>query len=65
MAQSAMESTTPLTRVDLTIKDNRDQAVFELRRALDTADDAKLVVWARTWGESAMRALMKPLTISQ
>lgn len=50
----------PRTAADLTLRTNHDRALFELRRALDTADDAKLAVWARTWGEPAMRALMKP-----
>lgn len=50
----------PLSKTDLSLPLNKDQALFELRRALDIGDDAKLVVWARTWGEPAMRALTKP-----
>lgn len=56
--QSPMQTLTPLSRVDLMFKDNRDQAAWELRRALDSGDDLWLARWARHWGEPAMRVLL-------
>lgn len=41
--------------------DNRDQALHDLRRALDATDHRteRLAQWAETWGESAMREIMR------
>lgn len=42
------------SETDLSDPLNIVQARHELRRALDSGDDAPLARWARRWGEAAM-----------